>query len=98
MTRTTRQRQKGQPRRPTAKRSNNTDLWRPTGPLPDVEPITPAHDPTALLRSLGQPPLASGNVALHHYMTVVERSATIAVALALSAGALTITSSDADPA
>ncbi len=96
MTRNTRQVQNGRSRRATTKRSN-ADLWRPARPLPDVEPVTPAEDPTALLRSLGEPPIASGDAALHRYMTVVERSASIAAALALSAGVLASDDSSTRP-
>jgi len=89
MTSVTPRRSQRQQRRPTARRTD-VDIWRPTGPLPDVEPLVPARDPTALLRSLGEPPLATGQAALHHYATVIERSAAIATALAISAGALTV--------
>jgi len=58
--------------------------------LPDAEPIEPAEDPTALLRSLGEPPLPGhGTVAQHYLTAVVERSAALATALAASAGLLT---------
>ena len=33
-----------------AKQQKPVDLWRPVPPLADVRPITPAGDPTALLR------------------------------------------------
>ena len=76
-----------QRRRPRATRTP-ADIWRDAAPLPDTEPITPSNDPTALVRSLGEPPPARGEAVLLQYATVIERSASIAAALALSAGAL----------
>ena len=63
---------------------------------PDPEPIIPAADPTALLRSLGDPPLqGQGAVAEHYLAAVVERAAGLATALAATAGLLA--DPDADP-
>lgn len=81
------QRQRSRPQR------THTDIWRDAGPLPDVAPVAPSNDPTALIRSLGEPPLADSEAVLLQFATVIERSASIAAALALSAGVLTI----ADP-
>jgi hypothetical protein len=65
------------------------DVWRPVPQLPDPEPITPAADPTAVLRSLGDPPLpGQGAVAQHYLAAVVERAAGLAAALAAAAGLL----------
>jgi hypothetical protein len=65
------------------------DLWRPVPQLADPEPIVPAPDPTALLRSLGDPPLqGQGAVAEHYLAAVVERAAGLATALAVAAGLL----------
>jgi hypothetical protein len=45
--------------------------------------IRPAVDPTALIRSLGAPPLPGGETAAEHYFAVVyERAAALAIALA----------------
>ena len=87
MNRNPAQRSGTQRRRPPAKRTP-TDIWRDSGPLPDVEPVASSNDPTALLRSLGDPPLADAEAVLLQYATVIERSAGIAAALALSAGVL----------
>ena len=66
-----------------------TDLWAAVPALPDAEAIEPAQDPTALLRSLGEPPLPGhGTVAQHYLTAVVERAAALAAALAASAGLL----------
>ena len=78
----------GNQRRRSATRRAPADIWREAGPLRDVEPVTPSSDPTALVRSLGEPPLAGGEAVLLQYATVIERSASIAAALALSAGVL----------
>jgi hypothetical protein len=57
--------------------------------LPEPEPIAPAADPTALLRSLGDPPFAGRGVVAEHYLAaVVERAAGLATALAATAGLL----------
>jgi hypothetical protein len=71
-------------------------LWHAV-PRPDpVEPIRPAPVPTALLESLGSPPLRGHASAADHYLAaVVERAAAVATALAASAGVLA--TSDDDP-
>jgi hypothetical protein len=79
-------RRKNRGRRPKAK---GIDIWRPVPMLPDPEPIRPSNDPTAVLRSLGDPPLpGQGAVAEHYLAAVVERAAILATALAASAGLL----------
>ena len=87
MSRNPRQRTSNQRRRPPAKRPS-ADLWREPGPLPDIEPVAPANDATALIRSLGEPPLVRGGDVILHVATVIERTAVLATALALSAGVL----------
>jgi len=77
-----------QRRRPQAKRPAPVDVWRSPRPLPDTEPIAPATDAGALLRSLGDPPMTGGTAAGHYFNAVVERAAAVAVALALSADLL----------
>ena len=73
------------------------DVWRPVPQLPDPAPITPASDPTALLRSLGDPPLpGQGAVAQHYLAAVVERAAGLATALAAASGLLGDRSSSED--
>jgi hypothetical protein len=67
----------------------SVDLWRPVPPLPETEPIIPASDPAALLRSLGDPPLQGQGAAAGHYLAaVVERAAGLALALAATGGLL----------
>jgi len=65
------------------------ELWRRVPVLPDPELIAPAADPTALLRSLGPPPLpGQGAVAEHYLAAVIGRAAVVATALAGSADLL----------
>jgi hypothetical protein len=63
------------------------DMWRPVPPLPPAEKVAPAPDPTALIRSLGDPPLRF-HEADHYLAAVVERAAGLAAALAASGGLL----------
>ena len=76
-----------QGRRGQQQKPKRLDLWRPVAPLPPIEPIIPAADPTALLRSLGDPPL-QGQLSAHYLAAVINRSAVVATALAASAGLL----------
>ena len=77
-------RNRGRDRKP-----KSVELWRPVPQLADPAPIVPAADPTAILRSLGDPPLpGQGAVAQHYLAAVVERAAGMATALAAAAGVL----------
>jgi hypothetical protein len=65
------------------------DIWRPVPPLADPEPILVAGDPTAMLRSLGDPPLPGvGVVAGHYIAAVTTRAAGLAASAAASADLL----------
>jgi hypothetical protein len=76
-------------RRRPAQKPKPIDMWRPVPPLPEPQPIVPASDPTALLRSLGDPPLqAPGGGAAIAIAAVVDRAAGLATALAAAAGLL----------
>ena len=78
-----------QARRRRAGRSKPVDLWAPVAPVPEARPITPAPDPAALIRSLGDPPMpGQGAVAEHYLAAVIERAAGLAMALAAAAGQL----------
>ena len=82
-------RRQGSGRRRRGRRSKPIDLWKPVPALDDPEPIVPSADVTATLRSLGDPPLqGQGAVAEHYVAAVVERAASLATALAASAGLL----------
>jgi hypothetical protein len=76
-------------RRPQDRKPKSVELWQPVPQLPPPEPIEPAADPTAVLRSLGDPPLpGQGAVAQHYLAAVVERAAGLATALAAASGLL----------
>jgi hypothetical protein len=65
------------------------ELWRRPPPLDDPEPIIPAKDPAAVVRSLGTPPLQGHGALVDYYLaTVVERAAGVAAALAATANLL----------
>lgn len=82
-------RRQAQNRRGRPQKRKPVDLWRPVPPLPEPAPIVPAADPTALVRSLGDPPLqGQGQVAEHYLAAVVERAAQLATALAAAGGLL----------
>ena len=91
---TTRRRKQPQGKRPKAAATHHRadvgiDLWRPVPELAEPDPIVLVADPTALLRSLGDPPLqGQGAVAEHYLAAVVERAAGLAAALAASADLL----------
>ncbi|MDP9440988.1 MAG: hypothetical protein M3P34_02150, partial [Actinomycetota bacterium] len=56
-----------QGRRRRSKKSKSLDLWRAVPQLGEAEPVTPAGDPTAMLRSLGDPPLQGQGAVAQHY-------------------------------
>jgi hypothetical protein len=49
-------------------------------------PIRPTDNPTALIHSLGPPPLPNSTAARHYFDAIYERAAALAIALATSAG------------
>jgi hypothetical protein len=69
-------------------RQKPVDLWRPVPPLPEVQPIPPPRDPTALLRSLGDPPPPMPGAAEIAIAQVIDRAAGLATALAAAGGLL----------
>ena len=69
-------------------RSLKADIWRTPEALPPLEHIAVSRDATALLRSLGEPPMNGALEAGYTFGAVVERGAGIAAALALSADLL----------
>jgi hypothetical protein len=75
------------PRR-RARTTRVIDIWHQPAPLPEMERVSPPTDVTALLRSLGDPPLAGTTDAAIHFAIVIERAAALAAALALSADLL----------
>jgi len=59
-------------------------------------PIRAAQRPTALIQSLGPPPLPNGAIAEHYFEVIYERAAALAIALAASAGLSGIDDGDED--
>ena len=71
------------------KKLKPAELWKPVPQLPDPEPISPAVDPTMIVRSLGDPPLhGQGQQATHEVNRVLVRASMLAGALADVAGLL----------
>ncbi len=66
------------------------EFWRTPPKSAVPSPITPAADATALLRSLGRPPLPGQVSADRHVATVIERAAALATALAVAADLLVV--------
>ena len=78
--------------RPTAEPTAG-EFWRTPPKAAVPAPITPAPDATALLRSLGRPPL--DHTGADRYLgTVAQRAAGLAVALAVAADILAGTDND----
>ena len=76
-----------QSRRRRSKKPKAVDLWKPVPPLAPPEPIARAADATAVLGSLGDPPLkGQGDLAKRHLYLVVESAANLAMGLALVNG------------
>jgi len=82
------QRRRSGSRQNGARQAQKADIWRDPEPLPELEKITVSRDVTALLRSLGEPPMNGAIEAGYTFGAVVERAAGIATALAFSAGLL----------
>ncbi len=66
------------------------DFWRAVPDRGCPGPISPAADPTALLRSLGKPPLPGQAGADRHVATVIERASVLATALAAATDLLAV--------
>jgi hypothetical protein len=73
-----------QRQRASSKRAT-TDIWRQPAPLPDLEHVSPTDDATALIRSLGDPPLTGSTDVALQFAIVIDRAAAVAAALAHSA-------------
>ncbi len=79
----------------------NRPLWENDVAEAKVRAITefvhPAHDPTALVRSLGPPPLGKfADGAEHYYAAVYEKAQRFAVAMAQANGVLLVVDDDGD--
>jgi hypothetical protein len=75
----------------TARKAAGRNFWGNPGALgdDDVELIRVADDPTAMVRSLGRPPLPGAEtIAEHYFAAVYERAAGLAGALAAASDLL----------
>ena len=83
---------------PRRRAGAGADFWgrEPSEPTtPDL--IRPSEDPTALVRSLGPPPLPGWErVAEGYFAAAYEKSASLAVALAAASGLLDDSDDDRD--
>ncbi len=66
------------------------DFWRALPERGCPAPISPAADPTALLRSLGKAPLPGQAAADRNVAMVIERASVLATALAAATGLLAL--------
>ncbi|MGB8861533.1 MAG: hypothetical protein WCC60_19920 [Ilumatobacteraceae bacterium] len=82
------QRRRSGSRQNGPRQAPKADIWRESEPLPELERVAVSRDATALLRSLGEPPMNGAIEAGYTFGAVVERAAGIATALAFSAGLL----------
>jgi hypothetical protein len=72
-------------RKPTSMR----DFWGVDREVDPPELIRPSDDPTAMIRSLGPPPLPSREtVAEHYFVAVYEKATALATALAAASDLL----------
>jgi hypothetical protein len=86
----------GSPRKPAAGR----DFWfgpqDSDGDADAVAPVRPSHDPTAMIRSLGPPPLAGRDgIAEHYFEAVYAKAAGAALALAAASDLLAVDDEEA---
>lgn len=78
----------GKKRRNKAPKIDPAEFWGDTEQLPDVaEWVTSTPDVTAVVTSLGRPPVPGHETAAEHWFSLVyERSAVLAGALAAAGG------------
>ncbi len=76
--------------------SSGRDFWgSENGEEEPPSLIKPSEDPTAMIRSLGPPPLPSREtVAEHYFAAVYDKAASLAVALAAASGLLDTSEGD----
>ena len=71
---------------PTAKTAG--DFWGDVENLPQVETVILTSDPSAVVRSLGRPPLAGHEAVSEHYFRAVYEQAVILAGVLATAGDL----------
>ena len=91
------------PRRRSKKRSARNrqsqqplEFWKAMPDLGPVEPVVPARDPSAVVRSLGTPPLTGQAATAEPYLAAaIDKAAKMATALAAAEGLLAQADDDA---
>jgi hypothetical protein len=81
------------------KQATARDFWG-TADRDEEEPtlIQPSDDPTAMIRSLGPPPLPGRETVSEHYFAAVyDKAASLAIALAAASGLLDMGEEEASP-
>lgn len=61
-------------------------FWREDESVAAPEPIESPHDPTAVLRSLGNPPVPQGDQLVNEFLKTALRGSSLATVLAESVG------------
>jgi hypothetical protein len=89
-------------KKPAAQRgaaASGVKFWGREGAIDPAEPILPSEDPTAMIRSLGPPPLGVLAGPGEHYLgAAYDKAAGVAVALAAAGDLLDIDELDrSDP-
>ncbi len=75
------------------------EFWGRREDQPAAPPIVPTREPSAIPRSLGDPPLSSNPAASQHHLAVVyEEAVKAATALAAANGLLDLPATEADGA
>lgn len=71
------------------RQSQPIEFWKAVPDLGPVEPVVPARDPSAVVRSLGSPPLTGqAGIADRHLVLAIDKAAKMATALAAADGLL----------
>jgi hypothetical protein len=76
-------RRRKKPSAPRSPERSGVKFWGRDGSLEPARPVTPSADPTAMVRSLGPPPLGVLAGPGEHYLSAAyDKAAGVAVALA----------------
>jgi hypothetical protein len=79
------------------KKTSARDFWGADRDDEEIALIRPSDDPTAMIRSLGPPPLPSREtVAEHYFVAVYEKATALATALAAASDLLDMDDDDTE--
>ena len=95
-----RRKAQGRPGPNRARKPSPRDFWG-RADFDDEPPnlIRPSDDPTAMIRSLGPPPLPGRETVSEHYFAAVyDKAASLAIALAAASGLLDMSEDEDEPA